>query len=53
MKLLFFGRAAKRCRRAFAAGDHLGDIIEVSGANFVLMFCSSVPIRFRGKLGFL
>ena len=38
---------------AFAAGDDLRDIVEVAGADFVLMFGRGVAIDFGGELRFL
>jgi hypothetical protein len=53
MELLLLGRAAQCSRRAFAPGDHLRDIIEISSPDFALMFRGGVAIRFGRKLGFL
>src|SRR4030095_12199272 len=49
MELFCLGRAAQRRGRAFAVGDNLGDEIEVTGADFALMFCRRIPLAFGGE----
>ena len=38
MELGFLGRSGQRGGGGFAPGDDFGDLIEVSGADFMLMF---------------
>ena len=52
-ELLRFGRAIQRRGRAFAIGDNLGDEIEVTGADFALVFRRRVTIAFRGEFRLL
>ena len=52
-ELLFFGRAAKRRGGAFSTGNHLGDGIEVAGADFVLVPGRGVTVGSGREFRFL
>ncbi len=53
MELFLFGRTLQGGGRAFAAGDDLRDIVEVTGADFALVPRRRVAVRLDRKLRFL
>ena len=50
MKLFFFGRPMQCPGRGFTARDDPGDVVKISGADFMLMFGRGVTVSFGGEL---
>src|SRR5579883_3348849 len=53
MELLGLGRAGQSGCGREAAGDHLGHLVEVAGADLALVFGGGIAERFKGKFGLL
>lgn len=52
-ELLLFRGTDQGFGGAHSAGDRLFDLVEVAGADFVLVFDGGVAVDLSGKLGFL
>jgi hypothetical protein len=50
VKLFGFGGTGKRCRGRIAAGNDLGDFVEIAGADEALMRHGAITQFLRGKL---